>query len=87
VSAKTQEELINTIGQAAGYLASSCEGNGLTVDENIAMLGLAAKILVSVAKTKEPGFDWQELGQRRLTEGFSQEMDIVLVPPTSGMQH
>lgn len=84
---KPQDELHNKIGQAAGYLASSCEGNGLTVDENIAMLGLTAKILVSVAKTKEPGFDWQELGQRRLTEGFSQEMDIILVPPPSSTKH
>ena len=83
----TKQNLMQTVGHAAGELAMACKQTGLSWDESIAMLGLAAKVLSTEAKLREPDFDCHDLGKRRLNEGFSQSIDLKFATSTSKAKH
>jgi len=80
----TTKALLNTLGQAAGELAEACKQTGLSWDESIAMLGLAAKVIATEAKFNEPDYDCEGLGLRRLNEGYKQAIDLKFTTKNTG---
>jgi hypothetical protein len=68
----------------AGAIDEVCEQTGLSWDESIAMLGLAAKVIATEAKFNEPDYDCEGLGLRRLNEGYKQAIDLKFTTKNTG---
>ena len=80
----TTRSLLNIIGQTAVELAEACKQTGLSWDESISMLGLAAKVLATEAKFNGPDYDFEALGLRRLNEGYKQAINLKFTTKNTG---
>lgn len=73
------KELKQNIGNLARQIIETAMASGLTWDEAIAAMGVASKALAITATSNGdgPAGDCQVHAQKRFTEGFSQEVQIV----------
>ena len=74
------------IGAAAGQLASEITNTGLSWDESIAMLGLTAKIVAAQANAQDPENTF-DLAERRLSQGWSANVDLKFSAPVGANVH